>query len=97
MVGQNTVVFGAVAGAAAVAAGYDMYQKAQLKKVRLICLPYISIMLILCLTNDQAKDEAERKEDEIQAEKLQRMQVDKILVKTICLITHNYIIRDCFL
>jgi hypothetical protein len=33
MVGQNTVVFGAVAGAAAVAAGYDMYKKAQLNKV----------------------------------------------------------------
>ena len=33
MVGQNTVVLGAVAGAAAVAAGYDMYQKAQLNKV----------------------------------------------------------------
>ncbi len=33
MVGQNTVVFGAVAGAAAVAAGYDMYRKAQLNKV----------------------------------------------------------------
>jgi hypothetical protein len=33
MIAQNTVVLGTVAGAVAVAAGYDLHMKAQLDKV----------------------------------------------------------------
>ena len=73
MVGQNTVVFGVITSAAAAVTAYDWYRKAQLEKVKNFMWNVLSKYHFYL--HIQAREEAERKEEEIQAERLQRLQV----------------------